>query len=72
MKVRPQYTVTPLNMEIWPLDKWSRRLILECLEKNLIRVDQVYTSMGEPALKFKNNKDFERAYTLIKDIEIEN
>ncbi len=72
MKVRPQYTVTPLSMEIWPLDKWSRKLIIECLEKNQIRVDQVYTSMGEPAFKFRNHKDFEFAYKLIKEIEIEN
>lgn len=71
MKIRPQYTVTPLKMEIWPMDKWSRKLISECLEKHLIRVDQVYTSMGEPAFKFKDNKDFEKAYQLIKEIEIE-
>ncbi len=71
MKVRPQYTITPILMEIWPLDKWSRKLILDCLEKNNIKINLVLTTMGEPAIKFKDNKDFERAYTLIKDLEIE-
>lgn len=72
MRVRPQYTITPLLMEVWPVDNWSRKLICECLEKNSIRFEYAYTTMGAPAIKFLSHKDYELAYNLIKDIEIEN
>jgi hypothetical protein len=59
-------------MEIWPIDKWSRKIICDCLEKNNVRFEYSSTTMGEPALRFSNNKDYELAYQLIKEIEIEN
>ncbi len=71
MKKRPQLTVNPLLMNIWPIDPWSRQVIREALEKNNIIAEDTPTTMGQPALKFKNEKDYEQALSIIKDIEIE-
>lgn len=69
MKVRPQYTINPIMMEIWPLDGWSRKIIIDALVENEIRYTFVFTTMGEPALKFLDSKDYESAYMIISHIE---
>lgn len=71
-KIRPQYTINPLMMEIWPLDKFSRTLIIKALYESNLTFDFNPTTMGEPAIKFTNNKHYEQAIKIIKDIEIEN
>jgi hypothetical protein len=66
MKLRPQYTLDPLNAQIWPLDQWSRKIILNLLtESGIIFDDTIPTTMGTPAIRIASNNDYFTAKKLL-------
>lgn len=66
MTPRPQYTLEPLTAQIWPLDSWSRNIIIRCLkEANLSYDDTIPTTMGTSAIRLRSNEDYLRAVTVI-------
>lgn len=69
---RPQCAVNPSLMEIWPIDEWSRKIIIEAISSQGITYSLNQTTMGTPALKMNTTEDYEQALSIIKEIEIEN
>jgi hypothetical protein len=59
-------------MEIWPIDEWSRKIIIDTVSNQKIEFTLNQTTMGTPALRMNNIEDYEKALSTIKDIEIEN
>ena len=50
--MRLQYTVNDYLFEIWPLDGWSRKIILREVEKLNIPYSDQFTTMGTSSLQF--------------------
>jgi len=64
---RIQITLNNETNEIWPSDDWSRQEIMRILGNSQIEFDYVQTTMGMPALKFRNAKDYRRVLSIIDE-----
>jgi len=51
--MRPQYTTNDYLFEIWPLDGWSRKVILHELESLGLVYTEQFTTMGTTSYQFK-------------------
>ncbi len=69
MIIRPQYTINPILLEIFPIDNWSRKKII--LSLNKIGYDYVPTTMGECSLRFRSETDYQQALNIIKQLEFD-
>lgn len=64
---RIQITLNNETNEIWPSDDWSRQEIMRILGNSQIEFDYAQTTMGMPALKFRNAKDYRRVLSIIDE-----
>lgn len=69
VKIRPQYTINHPLLEIFPLDKWSRKKII--LSLNKVGYAYTPTTMGECSLRFHNQEDFNLALSIVSKIEMD-
>ncbi|NDB81237.1 MAG: hypothetical protein EB127_00585 [Alphaproteobacteria bacterium] len=69
MKDLPQFTVDNINLFIWPIDKFSRDIILKILGRNQIGFDCVPTTMGTWSFYFRSKDEFEQALYLIRQYD---
>ncbi|NDG29730.1 hypothetical protein EB118_06510 [bacterium] len=70
MKTRPQYTIESISAQIWPLDAWSREIIIRTLkEDNLPYDDTIPTTMGTSAIRLRSNKDYQRVIKLLENYQ---
>lgn len=69
---RIQFTNIPELNELWPLDPWSRKLIIELLRQNQIGYVYSPTTMGEPAFRLHTRDEFDRAKRIVQEYEEDN
>jgi len=70
MIIRPQYTLDPTSAQIWPLDPWSRKLILQMLKDHMIEYDDsIPTTMGTTAVRFISTDVYSRVVELLKNFK---
>ena len=50
--MRPQYTINDYLYEIWPLDGWSRKVILNLIESHNVVYTEEFTTMGTTSFRF--------------------
>jgi hypothetical protein len=68
-KVKPQITVNPYRLMIWPIDQWSRSRVLEILVKHNIKYKTEDTSMAHPAFVFESHTDYAQVCSIISNYE---
>jgi hypothetical protein len=71
MKKRIQFTNIPELKELWPLDPWSRKLIIELLRQNQLGYLYSPTTMGEPAFRLHTREEFDQAKRIVQAYEEE-
>lgn len=69
MKIQPKYTLIGYEHTIFPIDAWSRKHIRNLCDNLSITYDEVYTTMGAPALKF-NEKNYKNIINILKDYTV--
>lgn len=55
------------NLEIWPIDDWSRKQCVQILTKHYIGFQYVPTTMGTTAFKFYNAEDYRFALEIFNE-----
>lgn len=65
-KERPQVTVNPYRLMIWPIDQWSRSRILEILVELNLSYKTEETSMMHPAFVFETRADYAQVLSRIE------
>jgi len=71
VQLKIQFTQNPNQLEIWPLDKWSRDNLTRIMAENKMAYTFEPTTMGTVCLRFKTQKDFDSALQLAKFTIIE-
>ena len=64
-KERPQVTVNPYRLMIWPIDQWSISRILEILVELNLSYKTEETSMMHPAFVFETHADYAQVLSRI-------
>jgi hypothetical protein len=68
--MRPQYTVNDYLFEIWPLDTWSRKVILNELDSIGLEYTEQFTTMGTTSLQL-SEADYKQAKTHLSGVIVE-
>lgn len=61
MKTRIGITLNEAQLEIWPIDDWSRKRCVSILARHSIGFTYVATTMGTTAFQFYNESDYKLA-----------
>jgi len=62
--MRIGFTLHEANLEIWPIDDWSRKQCIQILTKHHIGFSYIQTTMGSMAFRFSTKEDFDLARNL--------
>lgn len=65
------FTNIPELLEIFPLDPWSRKHIIEILDNLNMEYGYASTSLGIPAIRLKDKDSFDKAKTTISNFDVE-
>lgn len=65
--MRIGFTLNEAELEIWPIDDWSRKKVYLILGKNQIGYEYMPTTMGTVSLRFRTFEDYKKALELIKN-----
>jgi len=64
--MRIGYTLNEAELEIWPIDDWSRKRIYLILGKHQIGYEYKPTTMGTVSLRFSNKDNYKQAISMIE------
>lgn len=67
MVIRPLFTLIPTQNQIWPLDSWSRKCVVDLCDNNGIQFAMVPTSMHECAIQFYSTIDYLKFNTIFSE-----
>ena len=65
--MRIGYTLNEAQLEIWPIDDWSRKQCIQILTKHRIGFQYVPTTMDTMAFRFYDTEDYILAKELFNE-----
>lgn len=68
--MRLQYTVNDYLFEVWPLDGWSRKVILQEVQFLGLEYIEQFTTMGTTSFQFKES-DYKQVKAHLNGVVIE-
>lgn len=64
---RIQFTNIPELSELWPLDPWSRKLMIELFRQHGLGYVYSPTTMGEPSFRMHSREEFNQGKKILQD-----